>query len=115
MKYDCNNCNNKGNCEEAGRNGEFVKCIYEPAESEAHTAEFKEFCEKLIEKTNEVDDRHNEIEYIIRLNLQYIDKIAHTKDISKKKAIRYIKEHLKASTRSFVKWGDDNDNNNSAE
>lgn len=52
------------------------------------------------------DDKKDEIEYIIKLNLQYIDKIAKTKDISKKKAIKYIKEHLKASTRSIVGWSD---------
>lgn len=55
------------------------------------------------------------IEYVMKLHLAYINKIANTSDISKKKAINYIREHLKASTRSFVKWGDDNDNNNSAE
>ena len=46
-------------------------------------------------------------EYVMRLNITYIDKVANTKDISKKKAIKYIKEHLKASTRRFVNWSDE--------
>lgn len=52
-------------------------------------------------------EKQEHIEYVMKLNLQYIDKIAHTKDISRKKSIKYIKEHLKASTRALVKWSDE--------
>ena len=52
-------------------------------------------------------EKQESIEYVMKLHLAYINKIANTSDISKKKAIKYIKEHLKASTRRFVNWSDE--------
>lgn len=65
--------------------------------------DFHEACVMAIEAL----EKQESIEYVMKLNLQYIDKIAHTKDISRKKSIRYIKEHLIASTRALVKWSDE--------
>ena len=60
-----------------------------------------------IDAAVEALEKQESIEYVMKLHLAYINKIANTSDISKKKAIKYIREHLKASTRSFVKWSDE--------
>lgn len=95
MGFDCNKCKNKKSCEEASENNELVKCNYEPTETEV-----LEFFEDFLER----EEKQKQIDYVIKLNVAYINKIGKTKDISKKQALRYIKEHLIASTRSFVNW-----------
>ena len=54
----------------------------------------------------------SKFEYVLNLNLIYIDKILNTPDISKKKACNYIREHLQMSMKSCLKidWSDNDGN-----
>lgn len=47
------------------------------------------------------------IKYLMKLNVEYIDNLANTESVNKKQTVKYIKEYLKLTTRSFMDWSDE--------
>lgn len=51
--------------------------------------------------------KQESIKYLMKLNVEYIDKLANTESVNKKQTVKYIKEHLKSTTMSFMDWSDE--------